>query len=239
MLIRKLLGVGTAAVFLSITAFAQAAQQPSATQPDTKATPQAKEAASAPMTLVGCLIKEADYRQAHGLGKGGIGGMRTGSDFVLVDAKTVAAGETASAPAGVAAGGSCTEQGTGQAYRMAGKTEGALKPLAGHYVVITGQFEHAHDAEAAAGERTAHLPPEIVIATYREAPMMAASAATTAAPAPSLAPPPVATTGEAPATPAPAPKMPETASNEPLIALFGVLALSAGLSLRFFRRRAI
>src|SRR5207249_2795046 len=90
-------------------------------------------------------------------------------------------------------GGSCTEQGTGQAYRMAGKTEGALKPLAGHYVVITGELEHAHDAEAAAGERTAHLPAEIVVSTYREAPVAKTAATTTETPAP------------APATTAPAP----------------------------------
>jgi len=246
MFIRKLAGLAT--VVFIVTAFAQTQSRASSAQQGKSA----KGDTTRQITVVGCLVKEADYRRAHGLGKAGVGGMRTGSDFVVVDAKTVAAGETASAPAGVAAGGSCTEQATGQAYRMAGKMEGALKPLAGHYVVITGQFEHGHDAEAAAGERTAHLPPEIVIATYREAPMMAASAATTpapatteapattaapAAPAPSPAPPAVGTTGEAPAaTTAPARKMPKTASNEPLIALIGVFCLGASLGLRFLRR---
>jgi len=236
-------------VFLSIAAYAQTAQRPSATQPDSKATSRAKEATSTQMTVVGCLIKEADYRQAHGLGKGGLGGMRTGSDVVLVDAKIVAAGETATAPAGVAAGAGCSEQGTGQAYRMAGKQEGALKPLAGRYVVITGKFEHAHDARAAAGETATHLPPEIVIASYREAPVATSAAATTEAPAaapaatapstpaPSNTPPSSGTSGQAPATTT-ARNMPKTASNQPLIALVGVLSLTAGLGLRIFRRRA-
>src|SRR5437667_8076120 len=124
---------------LLLTALAQRQSRPPPAQPGKSA----KGDTTRQITVVGCLVKEADYRRAHGLGKAGVGGMRTGSDFVIVDAKTVAAGETASAPAGVAAGGSCTEQATGQAYRMAGKMEGALKPLAGHYVVITGQFEHA------------------------------------------------------------------------------------------------
>jgi hypothetical protein len=238
MFIRKFIGIGAAAIFMMAAGYAQAAQQPS-----DQATSRAREATSTPITLVGCLIREADYRTAHNLGKGGLGGMRTGSDFVLVDAKTIAAGETATAPAGVAAGASCSEQGTGQSYRMAGKQEGALKPLAGHYVVVTGEFEHAHDARAAAGETAAHLPPEIVIASFREAPV-AATAATTepaapaatapASPAPapsSTAPPSVGTSGEAK-------RMPKTASDLPLITLLAVLSLTAALGLRIVRRRA-
>jgi hypothetical protein len=244
--VRKLVGTTAAILFVGAMAFARTTSSP-------QQNPAVKGDNTTPMTVVGCLIKEADYRSAHGLGKGGVGGMRTGSDFVLVDATTVSAG--APAPAGVSAGGSCSEKGTGQAYRMAGKTEGKLKPFVGRYVEITGRFEHAHDANAAAGATTPHLPPEIVVTAFREPTASAVASAETPAPPATTAPAPantapaatapantapaVGTSGHAATTTAPARRMPKTASDEPLIALLGVICLMGSLGVRLLRRRVV
>src|SRR5438046_1321899 len=69
-IVRKFVGFSTAIFLVSISAGAQtdsrasSGQQPQAKQGDT----------TTPMTVVGCLVKEADYRQAHGLGKGALRG---------------------------------------------------------------------------------------------------------------------------------------------------------------------
>jgi hypothetical protein len=200
---------------------------------------------TATMTFVGCLIRESDYRRTHALGKGGVAGLRTGSDFVLVDAKTDPADSTpstsavSSTTATVSAGpsASCVEVGTGEAYRLAGKREGELKPFIGHYIEITGRFEHAHDAKAAAGETTAKLPVEIVVASYRpaslhsETPVIATSGQTPSQPSPSaqgVPTPPSAQTAR---------ELPRTASNEPLILLIGLLSMSAAIAVTVLRRR--
>src|SRR5256885_16239097 len=61
------------------------------------------------MTLVGCLMTEPDYRKAHGLGKGAIGGLGLSDEFVLVDAA-----ESSSATAAPSSSSArCTETGTG------------------------------------------------------------------------------------------------------------------------------
>src|SRR5215471_18338269 len=94
MLRHTIVGFGVAALVVSSATFVQAKSS------------LAKDARTN-MTLFGCLIKESDYRRAHGLGKGGLFGLKTGSDFVLVNASTK--------PRQYAPSGSCTEKGTGPA----------------------------------------------------------------------------------------------------------------------------
>src|SRR5205085_1022279 len=41
--------------------------------------------------VVGCVMKETDYRRAHGLGKGTVSGAGLGDEYVLVDASVMPA----------------------------------------------------------------------------------------------------------------------------------------------------
>ena len=184
------------------------------------------------MTLAGCLMGESEYRKAHGLGKSYFGNLDMSDEFVLVNA---------SEPSGAAASqGStpCTETANGKAYRLTGKMEKQLKRFVGHRMEITGSFEETRDAKIAAGEKDAKLPPEIVIASFREAPGAVvaapspAPAPAAAAPAPSPAPESTVARNEE------APALPKTASNLPLIGLIGLVSLTAAFGLRLSRPRA-
>src|SRR6184192_2007217 len=57
------------------------------------------------MTFVGCLVKETDYRAAHNLGKGALGGAGLGDEFVLVDATMTPAPAAAGAPEAIGTSG--------------------------------------------------------------------------------------------------------------------------------------
>jgi LPXTG-motif cell wall-anchored protein len=238
---RTLAGIFTAA--FAVMAFAvndmRAAQ--STSERDRKTTARTAEQAS--ITVVGCLEKESDYRSAHKLGKGAIGGVGLGDEFVLVDASPAAgaSGTAASAGASNANAASattpsagCTERGGGQAYRLTGQAEEKLKPYVGRMMEITGSWDHARDARTAAGQTNATLPPEIKIATFREAPGSSANAA------PASVPSSVEARNEPAPAPPPAPQasLPNTASHEPLIALIGFASLAVALGLHFVRRRA-
>jgi len=232
-------GIITAALLVSMTVSAQTNSRAASDRQASQSKAQAETTQT--MTLVGCLIKEADYRRAHGLGKGGVAGFRPGSDFVLVNASESAAPPTtteANVPSSTGTAASrttaanCIETGGGTAYRLAGKREGELKRFVGHRVEITGRFEHADDAKIAEGEKSARLPAEIVVSSFREA-RAATGEAPTASSAAS-APEPSSTVARSETTSNPLPK---TASNEPLMALIGLLSLTAGIGLSVWRRR--
>ena len=80
---------------LCTTAFAQQAGQPPQ-QPPTQ--PAARASADGAITITGCVLREADYRQARDAGKGGVAGtgVGAGNEFVLANA-------SAAAPTGAAA----------------------------------------------------------------------------------------------------------------------------------------
>jgi hypothetical protein len=233
---RKIAGLIAAAFCVSTAAFAQSDSRPASEQ-------KSQVSANSTMTVVGCLMKESDYRRAHNLGKGALGGLGLGDEFVLVDATEVAttsAAETTSEPARPAASPSstaatCRESGTGKAYRMTGKAENDLKPFVGHRLQVTGQFDHERDARTAAGETNAKLPPEIKIASYREAPAFAGQRATSSSPAPVAQSVPPAQDQVASNQPSNERRLPNTASNLPLVALVGFVCLIAALGLRFGR----
>ena len=238
---RKIAGLIAAAFLISSVAAAQS--KSAAAQQKTQASPP-----SGTMTLTGCLIREADYRRAHGLGKGALGGVGLGDEFVLVDATEVPSGSgpAATEPSSTSPSPSaqrCTETGTGRAYRMTGKAEDKLKPFVGHRMQITGEFDHERDAKTAAGQTNAKLPAEIKIASYREAPASQAAPSASAnvppaTPPASSAPPPPSKPSEVASNQTSEPRpLPHTASNEPLIALAGLIGLTAALGVRLFRFR--
>jgi hypothetical protein len=220
---RRIAGLIAATFVVSTTAFAQSENRPATGQ-------QSQVSPNTTMTLVGCLMRESDYRKAHNLGKGALGGVGLGDEFVLVDAT-----DSSSAPAARSTSTTCTETGSGKAYRMTGKAEEQLKPFVGRRIEVTGQFDHERDAKTAAGETDAKLPPEVKIASFHavSSPGGQAPAAASASPAPQ----------PAPSTPSQVAsndtsrqrQLPKTASNEPLFALIGLLCLTAALGARLVR----
>jgi hypothetical protein len=229
---RKIAGL-IAAAFLISGGAASAQSKSPADEQRTQASP-----SNGTMTLVGCLVREADYRRAHKLGRGALGGVGLGDEFVLVDATEVPAGPAASESSSTppsASSAKCSETGNGRAYRMTGKAEDKLKPFVGHRMQITGEFDHARDARTAAGETNAKLPPEIKIASYREA---ATSQAPASASVPPATPPVSSTPSEVASNQTSEPRpLPHTASNEPLIALVGLICLTVALGVRLSRVR--
>ena len=171
----------------------------------------------ASMTVTGCLMKEADYRKAHHLGKGAFDGLGLGNEFVLVE-------------------GSC-KAADGTAYRMTGKEEKELKPFLGHRIEVTGTWDHKRDAKIAAGEVKAKLPPEIKIASFRDAPEAATASAAPAPVAPTTSPAPAAPEQTVASNDTRAPSLPHTASNLPLVGLVGLLSLVAFFGVRLFPTR--
>jgi LPXTG-motif cell wall-anchored protein len=168
----------------------------------------------ASMTVTGCLMGEEQYRKEHKLTKGSFGGAGLGNEFVLIE-------------------GNCGDN-SGKAYRLTGKPERDLKPFIGHRIEVTGQWDHERDAKTAAGQTNATLPPEIKIASFHEA-AVPAPASASAAPAP--APVPSAPQTVASNETRDDRSLPRTASNDPLIALVGGLALSLAFGLYVFRAR--
>ena len=207
----QITGIATAAFFsVTISAFAQTptTQTPTPQTPTTQ-TPAPQEKTAAPQTFTGCLMSEPDYRRAHNLGEGTVGGAGLGDEFVLVDVKVSPAKEpsataAASDPAveqalakiGTAEASKCADQGT--AYRLTGPNEDKLKGLAGRQLEIQGRFKDPTDPRT--GEK---MPNEVEILSFREAPAAAAIAQPATPPTPAqTTPPPPPPTQTAPPTPA-------------------------------------
>ena len=93
----QITGIATAAFFsVTISAFAQTPTTANATpQTPTAQTSAPQEKTAAPQTFTGCLMSEPDYRRAHNLGEGTVGGAGLGDEFVLVDVKVSPAKDTA------------------------------------------------------------------------------------------------------------------------------------------------
>jgi len=217
-----------------------AAQTPPVTSPTAQAAQSTDP--NATLNLTGCLIKESDYRRAHQLGEGALKGVGLGDEFVLVD--TTPAAGSVQAPAGrpakpTATGSPCREAGTGPAYRITGHLEDELKAFAGHRLQVTGKFEHASDAQAAANPSAAKLPAEINISAYQEATATAAAAGRTATAqtsSQSAAPASVQARNEPQSRRG---DLPRTASQRPLVLLVGVLMLFAAVMLRLARTASV
>jgi LPXTG-motif cell wall-anchored protein len=207
-------------------------------------------------TFAGCLMTERDYRSAHNLGAGEVGGVGLGDEFVLVDVTLSPAKATAATPASGTPAVSASAQPTspskcadrGPAYRLTGSDEEQLKTLVGRHVEIQGRFKNADDVAAAGARPEGTLPAEVEMVSFREVPAPASVTVPTSAPtaqptsAP-VTPPPTAQTTPQPPTPVPATEarreLPATASSTTLFALIGMLALSSGLALTIIRRRVL
>ena len=239
-----------AVLAMAMAAFAQA---PQTSRPSTDA--QTSRQPASPVTLVGCIQREADYRKANDSGRGGVAGtgLGRGNEYMLVNASRPSAGSSPSASA------DCATTGQGEAYELTGSRERELEKFVGRRVEISGMLKEAKTE--ATGPRGAAPPTggfdplrqdlklfEVEVQSFREpatgqsaqAPPAAASEPPPPAPAPRQAapqPPPAAALPAPPApqpsaTPAPRQRLPRTASPVPLVGLIGMLSLGVGLGLR-------
>jgi len=210
-------------------------------------------------------MTEPDYRRAHSLGRGTVGGVGLGDEFVLVDvkvspAKSDASTSSSSAPSSApktvtsSASSACADKGV--AYRLTGTQEEKIKGLVGQQLEIQGRLKHADDVAAAGAQPADKLPAEVEIVSFREvrsaeavsepAPTMSTTPTTPTTPTraqattPEPTQPTIPVTREprTPATSEPS-ALPRTASASGLVVLIGVLALASGFLVSAYRRRAL
>lgn len=128
-----------------------------------------------PITVTGCVMREADYRRAHGAGKGGVvgSGVGVGNEFVLTHVSTAAAGGAGSS-VGTAGAAGGTPTGTARtaamaAYELTGPNEGRAEQFVGRRVEIAGTLKKADvGAAGPTGGATAGEPPSGVDLTSRD-----------------------------------------------------------------------
>jgi len=192
------------------------------------------------ITLVGCVMRESDFREMYGPGQSGPRGPGIGlrNEYMLVDAHPVT--PSGSNPGVVETTGTCPPAPGGfpTAYELTGPREQEVASFLGHRVELTGMQKRAKTrAVGTSGlrEPTGGFDPlghelhlfEVEVASFRDAPVAAAAAAvTTPAPAPEPVAPaePVAAAPPAPAPeaevaavppPAPFPEAPVAAAPPP------------------------
>jgi hypothetical protein len=128
------------------------------------------------VTLIGCVQREADYRQAQDKGRGGAAGTGIGvrDEFVLANASMAAQGLNPDAPA------------ADPAYELTGPNEEKVKEFVGKRVQIIGKLKPAEAGVAGTptGGATAGRPPTgIDVASkdlkLRELEVMSVTASTT------------------------------------------------------------
>jgi hypothetical protein len=179
------------------------------------------------VTLVGCVMRESDFRDMYGPGQSGPRGPGIGlrNEYMLVDAHEVV--PSGSNPGVVETTGTCPPAPGGfpTAYELTGPREKEVTPFLGHRVELTGMQKRAKTrAVGTSGlrEPTGGFDPlghelhlfEVEVASFHDvAAAPAAAAAVTPAPAPEPAAPaePVA----AAPPPAPAPEAEVAAAPPP------------------------
>jgi hypothetical protein len=222
-----------AAVALSSgTAFAQSSRQP-----------------ETPVTLTGCIQREADFRRTHDLGKGGTlsTGAGRSNEYVLINATR---------GAGAAANIDCSFQGAPEAYELTGSRERDLGAYVGKVLQISGTLKEAKTRPLPSGEQAPTggfdpLKKDLRLFEVEVTSFQTPAAATAAAPA---APPAARAEIQQPAAPPPADpapaqpepprqiaraetELPQTASPLPLAGVAGLVSLAGALGLRLLRRR--
>jgi hypothetical protein len=139
-----------------LTAQSPPSQAPTQT-PSSSATQQATKAPEEQVTIVGCVQREADYRRANNLGRGGAVGTGAGvqNEFVLINASV----KREPAPSDAPAGTSGTVEGT-DAYELTGKNESSVGSFVGRRVEIVGKLKAAETGPAGTtGGASAAMPP--------------------------------------------------------------------------------
>jgi hypothetical protein len=130
-----------------------------------------RESPAQPVTLIGCVQKESDYRKAHNIKKGGglNMGIGDGDEYMLINATRVSGGVPS-----VTTVGDCTA-GSGEAFELTGPKEEQFKNFVGKRVEVSGTQKRAK--LAANGQPTGGSAPgggelklfEVEVASVREA----------------------------------------------------------------------
>jgi len=196
-----------------------------------------------PISLIGCIQREADYRRQHGSGKGGFLGLGggLGNEYVLINVSPRRGSRQCAAASG------------GEAYELTGSEEGDLKPYVGQRVAITGTRKAA-EIDTVTGRPTGGRQAgydlrlfEVDVESFRVmAPVQTKTVARLREPAAAReseqqvnenrgAQPPIQRRQDVDVRVDP---LPPTASPLPLIVLVGLLSLAAGLTLRVARSRS-
>ena len=139
-------------LFMSATTTAQGQATP------TTAAPQEQQ-----VTVVGCLVRESDFRKATDAGKGGVAGtgVGAGNEYVLTNASAA----TGAPGSPVATAGT----GPSAAYELTGSSEGQAKEFVGKRVEISGKVKAAEvSAGRPTGGPTADRPPSGVDVTSKD-----------------------------------------------------------------------
>jgi hypothetical protein len=242
---RHVCGVMTAGVFTcAMAAFAQTSQQA-----PTGSSAQSASKEETPITLVGCLQRESDYRREHSLPRGGAirTGIGAGDEFVLINASV--AGDS-SAASSASTDTSCAS-GSGDAYELTGGREHELTPMAGRRVQITGMLKPAKlETDTAGTSGTAAPRPtggfdplggdlrlrEVNVTSFGEVAPASRPTDVVAAPSSPEPPSPSPQAPEPVATTAANNELPRTASPIPLTGLIGLLSFAGALGLRLWGR---
>ena len=114
------------------------------------------------VTVVGCVVRESDYRKARDAGKGGVAGtgVGAGNEFVLTNASMAGA---SGSPVGTAG------TGAGAAYELTGSNENQAEQFVGKRVEISGKLKAAETGAAGpTGGPTAGKPPSGVDVTSKD-----------------------------------------------------------------------
>jgi hypothetical protein len=245
MIVRHVCGTSAAALLtVTMAAFAQTSQP----------TPSSAQASSdsqsgTPITLVGCIQREADYRRATDAGRGGVAatGAGLGNEYVLVNASSAGTGSSAGATA------DCSAATGGQAYELTGKGEGDLERYVGRRVELVGLLKRTNSntpvgtSGATADRPGAGFDPlgqdlrlqEVELTSVREFAAAPAAAPARVPPEPTpeaAAPAPQQPQRQDPVV-TPQIELPRTASPIPLAGLAGLLSLCGAAGVRAYRRR--
>jgi hypothetical protein len=212
-----------------------------------------------PATLVGCIMKESDYRQqATGHNGGWLNtGAGVGNEYILLNAVPGPINEQTAAEA------NCENLSGGRTYELKGPAERKrnLEPFVGHRIEVSGRIENAKTdvAVGTSGELVAGEPTggpvnprrrdlrlfEMRMDSFREIPIaQPVTLFVEPEAAPAAPPPPPAYAPEpqvqqpAPAAPyTPPVALPKTASPMALLGLFGLLSMGGAFGLRTWRQR--
>jgi LPXTG-motif cell wall-anchored protein len=215
-----------------------------------------------PVTAVGCLQSEREYRRQHESSKFAGTGYGLNDEYVLIDA--VIGGPSLNIEPVTEQEANCvTGRGSGQAFELTGHGEDDLSAFLGRRVVIHGMLKHAkHDVGPVGTSGTFTPVPtgggpslgsdlelrEINVEGARLVPIRAIPEAAPVihgapeepAPAPvaeAPAPQAPATAPAPPPAPVPVARLPKTASPVPTIGLIGLLSLAGGVGLYLVNRR--
>jgi hypothetical protein len=213
-----------------------------------------------PTTLVGCIMKERDWRAANGPGTGGWlnTGAGVGNEYILVNAIPGPVDQQTEAEA------ACSNVSGGRTYELKGPAERKrnLEPFVGRRIEVSGILEDAKvdlavgtSGDIVAGEPTGGpVNPrrrdlrlfEMRMDSFREIPVIQETvtlyvepeAAPAAPPAPAPAPAEPQVQQPAPAVPyTPPVALPKTASPMELMGLLGLLSMGGAFGLRTWRLR--